>query len=180
MAVRLGELYCPEKIPMLRAAALLHDVTKEYSLERQLSLCAAYGLEVREIDRLAPKTLHARTAAAWIAANRPTFADAELLGCVRWHTTGHSRMTLCEKLIYLADYIDMSRRFPDCVRLRELFFGKDPKQMTAEQRLVHLDDILLVSFDMTLSSLIEEGVPISPDSTDARNELLCAKLLRKG
>lgn len=179
MAIRLGELYCPEKIALLRAAALLHDVTKEYSLERQLMLCAEYGLDVGEEDLCAPKTLHARTAAAQIPTHYPAFADGELIGCVRWHTTGRKHMTLCEKLIYLADYIDLSRRFPDCVRLREFFFDKHPEQLSAEERLEHLNQTLIVSFDMTISALLEAKRPISADSFEARNELICERLRKK-
>lgn len=176
MAARLGELYCPEKIPMLRAAALLHDVTKEYSPDCHLLICAEHGLTVGLTDLYAPKTLHARTAAALIPERYPSFNDGELIGCVRWHTTGRSRMTLCEKLIYLADYIDLSRRFPDCVRLREFFFDAKPEQMTQEQRFRHLRDTLILSFDMTIAALLEEGTPISPDSFEARNALVCERL----
>jgi len=39
MALRLGAIYAPEKINILRAAALLHDVTKEIKLQGQLELC---------------------------------------------------------------------------------------------------------------------------------------------
>ena len=38
MAAYLGELYAPDKVDVLRAAALLHDVTKEYSTDRQLQI----------------------------------------------------------------------------------------------------------------------------------------------
>ena len=70
MAARLAELYCPEKAQLLRVAALLHDVTKEYSYERQIELCKQYGVELEADAYFAPKTLHARTAAAIIPAAR--------------------------------------------------------------------------------------------------------------
>ncbi len=31
---------------------------------------------------------------------------------IRWHTTGKPDMTLLEKIIYLADYIEPNRDFP--------------------------------------------------------------------
>ena len=172
MAARLGALYAPEKIPMLRAAALLHDLTKERSREEQILLAARAGLTVTACDLHAPKTFHARTAAELIPEQYPEFADGELISCVRWHTTGRAEMTLCEKLIYLADYVDMSRSFPDCVRLRNYFWDAHPEKMTEEERLAHLRRTLILSFDMTVKGLLEEGAPISPDTFEARNALI--------
>ena len=66
MAVYLGELYAPELISELRAAALLHDVTKEYPTGLQLEICKELRIELDADAVYAPKTLHARTAAAMI------------------------------------------------------------------------------------------------------------------
>ena len=179
MAARLGEIYLPEKINTLRAAALLHDVTKEYSTDMQLKLCAEYDIELGEVDLYAPKTLHARTGAAVAAREYAELVTDEVVGCIKWHTTGRAEMTLCEKLVYLADYIDMSRKFDDCVKLREYFFSAEPESMTAEQRLAHLDDTLLLSYDMTIEGLLEKKTPISPDTVAARNEIAVGILKRK-
>ena len=176
MVIRLGELYAPDQLPTLRAAALLHDITKEYSNDRQIMICAQKELSVSRNDLFAPKTFHARTAAALIGERYGEFAEDGVISCVRWHTTGRAGMTLCEQLVYLADYIDLSRTFEDCVRLREFFFSAKPEQMSREERLRHLRDTLILSFDMTITALLSEGVPISPDTIDARNELVCARL----
>ena len=63
MAARLAALFCPAQTNQLRAAALLHDITKERTAEEQEQLCLRHGLPVSDDDRLAPKTFHARTAA---------------------------------------------------------------------------------------------------------------------
>ena len=172
MAVRLSELFCPEKKDTLRVAALLHDITKEKTLDEQTELCRRYSIPVTEMDLLSPKTFHAKTAAAIIPDEYPNFADEEVISCVRWHTTGRAGMTLPEKLIYLADYIDMSRTFEDCVRLRELFMSAQPEKMNDRERTAHLRDILITSYDMTISCLVSDGLPISRDTVEARNELV--------
>jgi len=172
MVARLAALYIPHKEKMLRAAALLHDITKEYSTADQLRLCAVHELTVTKNDLGAPKTFHARTAAAEIPFLYPDFADEEIVRCVRYHTTGRKGMTLEEKLVYLADYIDLSRTFPDCVTLRNAFFEANPEAMDTEERLLHLDRILVQSFDMTIRALLEDGSPISSDTFEARNDLL--------
>ena len=83
-------------------------------------------------------------------------------------------MTTPEKLLYLADYIDMSRTFEDCVKLREFFFSKDIDGMTEEERVRHLDRTLLLSFDMTINGLLSQGSIINKDTINARNSLICA------
>lgn len=178
MAAYLGSIYEPDKIPLLRAAALLHDVTKEYPQETQIELCREYGVELEADAYFAPKTLHARTAAAIIPDKFPSFADAEIISCVRYHTTGRADMTLSEKLIYLADYIDMSRTFEDCVKLRNYFLGAEPEKLSESERLAHLNNTLILSFDMTLRILAEEGTPISLDTMAARNQLLRERLAK--
>lgn len=178
MAAYLGSIYEPDKIPLLRAAALLHDVTKEYPQETQIELCREYGVELEADAYFAPKTLHARTAAAIIPEKFPDFADAEIISCVRYHTTGRADMTLSEKLIYLADYIDMSRTFEDCVRLRNYFLGAEPEKLSESERLEHLNNTLILSFDMTVRALTEEGTPISLDTMAARNQLVRERLAK--
>ncbi|MBQ7337717.1 MAG: bis(5'-nucleosyl)-tetraphosphatase (symmetrical) YqeK [Clostridia bacterium] len=172
MAKRLGELYCPDKIALLRAAALLHDITKEETFEKQLQLCEQFGIIVDELDRMAPKTFHAKTAAALIPVKYPEFADPIVIGAVRWHTTGRAEMTLYEHLIYLADYIDDTRKFEDCVKLRDMFWNPAPACMGEKERMRHLLRILIASYDFTISGLLEEGAPISADTFHARNQLL--------
>ena len=81
-------------------------------------------------------------------------------------------MTLSEKLIYLADYIDMSRTFEDCVMLRNYFLAAEPERLGENERLVHLSNTLILSFDMTLRILTDEGTPISLDTMAARNQLI--------
>jgi nicotinate-nucleotide adenylyltransferase len=169
MAIRLGELYCPEHIPHLRAAALLHDITKEETFEKQLQLCQKFGIIVSETDRLSPKTFHAKTAAALIPEKYPQLAHPTVISAVRWHTTGHADMTICENLIYLADYIDDTRRFDDCVELRKYFYDGLSKAKDQKDRYVCLLKTLMLSFDMTVSSLKNEGAPVDTDTLEARD-----------
>jgi len=174
MVSRLCALYCPEETLRLCAAALLHDVTKELSTDSQVALCKRLGLDVTETDILSPKTFHARTAAALIPVEFPEFAHPTVVSAVRWHTTGHKGMTLTEKLLYLADYIDDTRTFENCVILRDAFWGADPQAMGTAERTSLLNTVLLRSYDMTVTDLLNERIPIAIDTMEARNELVVA------
>ena len=172
MAARLAALYCPEREQMLRVAALLHDVTKEWKTDRHVAFLQERGVEVSALDVAAPKTLHARTAALLIPEAFAEYADPEVISAVRFHTTGREGMTLCEQIVYLADYIDESRTFPDCVALRRAFWDAEPQNMCEKERETHLLRVLVQSFDMTVTGLLADGAPVSPDTFCARNSLI--------
>lgn len=174
MAVTLGELYLPDDLPTLRAAALLHDITKEYSLEKHLQIYQRCGIMSYDADLCMPKIMHAKTAAALIPELFPSFATDAVISAVRWHTTGRAGMKLAEKIIYLADYIDDTRRFEDCVVLRKMFFDAVPSDMTEDERMRHLDSVMIRSFDLTIQGLIQDKMPICRDTVEARNALICA------
>ncbi|MBE6547679.1 MAG: HD domain-containing protein [Ruminococcaceae bacterium] len=172
MAARLSDLYCPEKKNKIRAAALLHDITKELSADEHLALCKEYGETLIPEDVVAPKTLHARTAAIIIPMKFPEFSDIEIINAVRFHTTGCAYMTLCEKIIYLSDYIDDTRTHWDCIKLRNMFWDAEPQNMNAEERIAHLDFVVLEAVNTCINSLIEDRKIISCDTVSARNSLL--------
>ncbi len=172
MVERLAALYLPEKTLTLRAAALLHDISKEFSLQTQLQILKKFGIITHYSDEISPKPLHARTAALLIPEQYPAFADPTVIEAVRWHTTGREGMSVAEKLVFLADYIDLSRTFPDCVELRDMFWGAEPTNMTEQEREAHLRAVLLSAYDRTIRGLLEEGALISPETMMARNELV--------
>ena len=166
-AALIAKWYLPQNIIDIRAAALLHDLTKECSCEEHIALCGRYGLPVTEVELASPKIFHAKTAAAVIADRYPVFATDEILDAVAKHTTGASEMSLFAKILYLADYTEKTRTFSDCIRLRAYFWSVDLSKMSEEERLLHLDKTLLLSFEMTLADLEKEGRPIAPDTRAA-------------
>ena len=114
-AIRLAEKYGAD-VGKARIAALLHDCTKKLSMDEQLTLCEHYGVELDEMERSALKLLHAKTGAA--IARRVFAADDAVCDAIRWHTTGRAGMTILEKVIYLADYIEPNRDFDGVDELR--------------------------------------------------------------
>ena len=168
-AAVLGRIYLPEEVNSLCAAALLHDITKRADTETQLQYCIEFGIPVLEDDLRSPKIFHAKTAAGMVKKAFPVYADEQILNGVRWHTTGHGGMTVFEAIVYLADYIEATRTFPDCIELRKFFYdGLAGAQTDAEKKAV-LDRTMVLSFDMTIRNLIEENAPIDSDTIAARN-----------
>jgi nicotinate-nucleotide adenylyltransferase len=172
MAARIGAIYCPEKLNILRAAALLHDITKELSPEAQRVIFERHGEVMSEDVKQSPATQHAITAALEIPERYPEFADGEVIGAVRYHTTGRAGMTLCEKIIYLSDYIDFTRTYSDCKALREMFWSAVPEKMGEGERMLHLDRVILTCLEMTVEDLIENSRHVSKETLEARDYIL--------
>lgn len=160
----MAALYSPPKAGMLRAAALLHDCTKEYDETQSKEVLARAGVQLRPDEKKSPQIWHAITAPFEILRLYPDFADGELLSCVRWHTTGHTGMTVSEALLYLADVIEPTRNYPACVALREKFWDADPAVMTKAQRGAHLRDVLLASLEGTRDHLMAKNAPVCTDT----------------
>ena len=169
-AARLGELFLPDRINALRAAALLHDITKRDDLEKQLQYCSEFGIIYDVLEKSSPKLFHAKTAAELARRDFAEFVDDEIISGIRWHTTGREQMTAFESIVYLADYIEKTRTFPDCVELRRYFWGgiAEPGADVAE----HFKKTMVLSFDMTIRNLIEENAPIDRDTVAARNRFI--------
>ena len=145
-----------------RVAALLHDCTKKLDMEGQLALCAQYHIRLDDLERHALKLLHAKTGAA-IA--RDVFGvDDAVYWAIYWHTTGHADMTLLEKIIYLADYIEPSRDFPGVEDLRQAVHAD-------------LDGGLLKALNDSIQDMRQWGNSVHHNTLDARDYLLRGKHL---
>ena len=164
MAERLAQIFAPERANELRAAALLHDITKEKRTDEQIEICTRYGYELRDDEIGSPAILHAITAALVIPHEYPELATDEIISAVRWHTTGREGMTLAEKIIYLADYIEDTRKYDECIALRNMFFDAKPEKMTAEAAQEHLDRVILRSLEMTVNDIKSKGGAVCADT----------------
>lgn len=171
-AAKMAFLYTPDAAHEIEAAAYLHDITKEYSLEKQLKICSEFGIIPRDDEAGVPAVLHAITAASIIPVEYPEFATETVISSVRWHTTGRAGMSLPEKIIFLADYIEEGRKYPDCIAAREFFNSVDLSALDEHARLAHLDSAILMAIDATLNHLRRKGGLINSDTLAARNYLL--------
>ncbi len=168
--LRLAALFSldEEETRDIQMAALLHDITKGKDADAQKDLYAHFFLPFGEVEAHSPKTLHAVTGAYVAREAFPEAVNARVFDCIRYHTTAAPDMTLLQKLLYLADYIEEGRTFPSCVRLRQAFYHIPEGEALTR----HLDRILLLSLDQTLTELVEEQAYIHPTTLAARNFLI--------
>jgi len=150
-AVALAKCWGADETDAARAG-LLHDITKALDGPLQLTLCEAYGIVLDDFSRKNTKTLHALTGS--LVASR-IFGENDAVVCaIESHTTGKANMSLLEKIIYVADYMEPNRDFPGVEELRRLAFAD-------------IDRALKMGLEMTLQVLQQEGREVSPESLEA-------------
>ncbi len=143
-----------------RTAAILHDITKKFDREAQLLLCEKYGIMTDAIERAEGKLLHSKTGAA-VARELFGVSDA-VFSAITWHTTGRADMTLLEKVIYMADYIEPTRDFEGVDALRAVSYQD-------------LDRALQLGLEMSIDDMKARGIVPHPRTMEALTFLQQAK-----
>ncbi|MBQ9156381.1 MAG: bis(5'-nucleosyl)-tetraphosphatase (symmetrical) YqeK [Eubacterium sp.] len=103
-------------------AGLLHDCAKYLSPQELLTYGKLYGLSISPYEKASPELLHAPVGAC-IAREHYGIEDEEILSAIRWHTTGRPHMSLLEKILFVADYMEPNRyKQEDLDQVRSLAF----------------------------------------------------------
>jgi len=99
---------------------LLHDITKEYSKEQHRNVIEKYNINLDELEKTEKKLWHSITG-SYLVKNE-IIDDDEIFNAVRYHTTGRADMSLLEKIIYVADFIEPNRDYDDVEYYRKKAF----------------------------------------------------------
>ena len=123
-------------------AGILHDCAKHYSAEKLIKACEKNKIPTTDSEHKSPFLLHAKVGAL-LAADKYGVTDNEVLEAIRWHTTGKPAMTMLEKIVFVADYIEPGRNnAPNLDTLRQLSFENIDEAVLAilQQTLDYLKD----------------------------------------
>ena len=128
-------------------AGLLHDCAKCMDNDKKIRICNKNQISYSKIEAENPYLLHGKVG-AYIARKEFDILDEDILNAITWHTTGRPDMSLLEKIIFVADYIDPSRRpIPELNLIRQLAF-------------TDIDQAVIKILENTLKYLNEKGNPI--------------------
>lgn len=134
-------------------AGLLHDCAKCLSDEKLLAICEKNKLAVTETERKLPFLLHGKVG-GFLAEKKYGIQNPEVIDAIINHTMGRKGMSLLEKIVFVADYIEPGRRqAPNLDELRKLAFQD-------------LDKALLQILEGTLAHLKSNGYAIDPRTED--------------
>ena len=111
-----------EDIQKAITAGLLHDCGKYCPVKEQITLCRKYEIQLTDSELEMPALIHAKLG-AYLARHEYGIKDQEILNAITWHTTGRPEMTMLEKILYIADYIEPNRKvIPGLEEIRGVVF----------------------------------------------------------
>jgi len=153
-AASLAMCYDSSLVEKALIAGLLHDCGKFMSDKENFKYCKEHSIELSEYEIETPGLIHAKIGVD-MAKRIYGETDKCILDAIRWHTTGRPDMSLLEKIIFTADYIEPARDHdPLLPKLREMAF-KD------------LDRCIVNIYHNTLNYINGSGKKLDPMTTKA-------------
>ena len=163
-ARELANIYgCDEE--KCAVAGILHDIMKDTDKEQQLKMLSDFGIMLNTTEKVTPSLWHQISGAAYIE-HILGIKDEEILGAVRYHTSGKSGMSTFEKIIFIADFISADRIYP----------GVDVMRRYAAESL---DKAIVEGLAFTIKELAINNRPIIADTIFAYNEAVLKNIQGK-
>lgn len=137
-------------------AAILHDTAKYVKFADVGGYCEKYGIELDELEKESTALSHS-VVGSYIAKYEFGIEDEEILGAIRYHTTGKPGMTALEEVIFLADLIEENRDYEGVESLRELAYSG------------MVDEAIIKSIDNTIKVVMSKKAPLHTRTVETRN-----------
>ena len=165
MAGELAKLYNVD-VEKAMLAGLLHDNAKEMSPEELIQYVDDNNIKISEVERINTKILHGKVGAD--IAKKKYGVNEEIQKAIEYHTTTNPNMTTLDKIIFVADKIELNRKSAnyDIETERELA-KKD------------LDATVIFIINSNVTSLIQKDKLINEESIETRNKLIIERLKSK-
>lgn len=136
-------------------AALLHDCGRYAEGRKLLSEAKKYKIKIGAIERIEPKLLHAELGKK-IARKVFDVKDSDILNAIKKHTLGSEKMSLLDKIVFVADHAESGRRY------KKVNFVRSAANKS-------LDLAIVLSTSSMIDSLNKEKLPISEQTVKTRN-----------
>lgn len=135
-------------------AALVHDYAKERSDEEFQTVIQTQNFDLALLEW--NNAIWHGVVGTYFIQKELGIVDPDILQAVAYHTTGAAEMTLLDKIIYVADYIEPGRNFPGVDQARQL-------------AMHDLDQAVAFATKQTLKHLIEKEQSIYPKTIETYN-----------
>ena len=162
MAVELAQIYNVDE-KKAELAGLLHDNAKEMTPEELLKYVDDNNIKISEVERINTKILHGKIGAD--IAKKKYGVSKEIQEAIEYHTTTNPNMTTLDKIVFVADKIELNRKSAtyDIESERELA-KKD------------LDGAVIFIINSNITSLIQKDKLINEESINTRNKLIIERM----
>ena len=157
LALDLAKRYGAD-LRKVNLAVLLHDCAKWMRTSEQYEAAANHEIQLDEIEHHNPSLVHALIGVEF-AVSHFDVDNPEILNAIRVHTTGSGKMTLIDKILYVADFAEPKRHHAEAHSVRELAYQD-------------LDKAVFETSRYKIEYLLAKGVLIHPHTIDAYNSAL--------
>ena len=171
-AVLIAEKCMSESIDEIRVAALLHDISKEYSVAEHFSIIDSNGVSLTEEYKTSVALLHSITGPFVIQTDFPEYATESIISAVRNHTVGAPDMNIFDEIIYLADYIEDNRSYPMCIEVRQSYFHDRSLAKSKEEQIIALHRACIKALNNTIKEFTSRGKSYNEMTRLTRDSLL--------
>ena len=149
-AASLAERYGAD-VKKAETAGLLHDCAKYIPVAEMEKICEKAGIPISETEKGSAALLHSK-AGSVLASTKYGIDDPEITDAIRYHTTGRPDMTLLDKIIFIADYIEPGRdTAPNLDKIRAAAFQGSS-----------INEALVMILRDTLNYLGKSGAAVDP------------------
>jgi predicted HD superfamily hydrolase involved in NAD metabolism len=155
-ALKLNEIYKVDVVK-LSLAAILHDYAKNVPIDLQRQILENIG-DNENILSFNSEVWHSYAGAELVRKDLG-ITDEDILQAIKYHTIGHTSMTLMDKVVFIADYIEPGRDFPGVEKAREL-------------AVIDIDKAMLFAITNTIEFLIKRNIPIAIYTIELYNQLV--------
>ena len=135
-------------------AGLCHDCAKFMGKKELISACEREHIPLLPEYIAAPQVLHGIYGATY-ARKHFQIHNEEILSAIYYHTIGKPAMSLLEKMIYLADYIEVRRGY------------REELEEVRRVAFTNLDEAMYLALSQTIQYVEEKGQPLCSSSLEA-------------
>ena len=168
----IGEKCLPDSVDELCVAALLHDVTKEYSVAEQLNIMKNQIVDLSDDDISTEAAYHSLTAPYVIERDFSEYATDRVLSAVRNHTLASPDMSVFDEIVFIADFVEEGRTYSACVSLREKLYGELDMARDVNAAIAALHRATLDCLDFTIRFVTDRGYFLHGKTAMARDAFL--------
>ena len=159
-SVELAEFY-NAPIEEAKLAGLLHDCGKFQDKTKILKTIAEFDIILDSIMEKNTALAHCPLG-EFIAREKYNIKNENILNAIRYHTTGRENMGLIEKIVFIADLIEPSRKFPGVEEIRKLAYE-------------NLNKAIILAVDNNIQFVIKQNHLLHLDTIKARNYLIISE-----
>lgn len=138
-------------------AAIFHDYAKFRPKDEMKEIILTQNMN-KDLLNFNSELWHAPVG-AYLVQKEAGITDPEILDAIRYHTSGRVDMTLLDKIVFLADYIEPGRAFTGVEEVRE----------TAKE---NLDAAVIDALRNTIFFLMKKSQAVYPDTFHTYNDLI--------